>query len=256
MTFRGLLLRKSILIPFFSNFLNWDEYITNFFQDLPMKISFLTYSEATQLDITGPLEVLSRGPDAECCLIAEHPGLISLGLLTVDVEYGLEELATSDVLVVPGGPGVVEAMRGREVCDAVKQFHETGKPILSVCTGALLLGSCGILEGKRVATHWASSEFIATYKATYVAERVCIDDTLITSAGVSAGIDAAFVLSERLWGRDVVEEIVVQMQYRPSVSFELSDKKTEIIRDRLRSGRLKQLLNNRQELISGIEKGK
>lgn len=217
-----------------------------------MKISFLIFPEATQLDITGPLEVLSRGPDVECCLVAKRIGLISMGVITLDIELGVEEIPDSDLLVVPGGPGVIDAMRDRDILKAIQKFNEAGRQILSVCTGALLLGAAGILEGRSVATHWASREFMKKFGATDVPDRVFTDGNITSSAGVSAGIDGAFVVADRLWGRDRTEEIVVQMQYQPSEAFSIPSPRIDEMQQTLREGKLKALIEKRRALIESM----
>jgi len=217
-----------------------------------MKISFLIFPEATQLDITGPLEVLSRGPDVECCLVAKRIGLISMGVITLDIELGLEEIPDSDLLVVPGGPGVIDAMRDRDILKAIQKFNEAGRQILSVCTGALLLGAAGILEGRSVATHWASREFMKKFGATDVPDRVFTDGNITSSAGVSAGFDGAFVVADRLWGRDRTEEIVVQMQYQPSEAFSIPSPRIDEMQQTLREGKLKALIEKRRALIESM----
>lgn len=217
-----------------------------------MKISFLIFPEATQLDITGPLEVLSRGPEVECCLVARRIGLISMGVITLDIELGLDEIPDSDLLVVPGGPGVIDAMRDREIVKAIKEFHDAGRQILSVCTGALLLGAAGILSGRSLATHWASREFMKKFGATDVPDRVYTDGNITSSAGVSAGIDGALAIADRLWGRDITEEIVVQMQYQPSEAFSISSPRIEQMQQSLREGKLKTLIEKRRILIESM----
>jgi len=217
-----------------------------------MKISFLIFPEATQLDITGPLEVLSRGPEVECCLVAKRVGLVPLGIITLDIDSGLDEIPDSDLLVVPGGPGVIDAMRDREILKVIKDFSDSGKHILSVCTGALLLGASGILHGRSMATHWASREFLKEFGATDVPDRVHTDKNITSSAGVSAGIDAAFVVADRLWGREITEEIVVQMQYHPSDAFSIPSLRVDEMQRTLQEGKLKTLLEKRRKLITSM----
>jgi cyclohexyl-isocyanide hydratase len=217
-----------------------------------MKISFLIFPEATQLDITGPLEVLSRGPEVECCLVSKRVGLVSMGVLTLDIELGLEEIPDSDLLVVPGGPGVIDAMRDREILKAIGNFNDAGRHILSVCTGALLLGAAGILEGRSVATHWASREFMKKFGAKDAPDRVYTDGNITSSAGVSAGIDGAFALADRLWGRDLTEEILVQMQYQPSEAFSIPSPRIGELQQSLRDGKLKTLIEKRRNLIESM----
>ena len=125
-----------------------------------MQIAILLYDRFTALDAIGPYEVLSRLPGAELAFVAGEPGEVRTdnGMLTVVAERSLADMPRPDILLVPGGPGEVSARAGTGVLDWLRTAHETTTWTTSVCTGSLILGAAGLLEGTRATSHWLALE--------------------------------------------------------------------------------------------------
>ncbi len=187
----------------------------------PFRVGFLLFPRLTQLDLTGPYEVLSRMPGAETHLVAKS-------LEPVRSDRGLSLLPTTtfatcpllDLLCVPGGPGVNDTLGDGELLGFVRRMARTAQFVTSVCTGSLTLGAAGLLRGRVVACHWASRHLLPAFGATPSDERVVIDGALITGGGVTAGIDFALALVARLRGRAAAEAIQLQIEYDPQPPFD------------------------------------
>jgi transcriptional regulator GlxA family with amidase domain len=187
-----------------------------------MRIAILVFDRLTALDAIGPYEVLSRLPGAELRFVATKPGLkrTDTGALGVQADLALGELADPDVVLVPGGAGSRPLMEETEVLDWLRAAHERSTWTTSVCTGALVLGAAGILEGKRATTHWAFLERLAELGAETVNERVVEDGKVMTAAGVSAGIDMSLTLAARIAGDAVAQAIQLGIEYDPRPPFD------------------------------------
>lgn len=181
------------------------------------EIGFLLYPGVTLLDVAGPLEVLARLPGVRVRLIARHAGPIrceSGSELTADTL--LDSDPSLDVLVVPGGPGIDTLLDDEPHVTFVRQAVDRGKIVASVCTGALLIGAAGALDGRRATTHWRYLDLLASFGAQAVAKRVVVDGNIITAAGVSAGIDMALSLAARLAGEEEAARIALIIEYDPA----------------------------------------
>ncbi len=187
-----------------------------------MRIAILIFDRLTALDAIGPYEVLSRLPGAELRFVAEQPGpqRTDTGALGVHADVSLAELPDPDVLVIPGGKGSRRLMGDPEVLDWLRAAHEGSTWTTSVCTGSLVLGAAGILDGKRATTHWAHLERLRELGAEPVAERVVEDGKVITAAGVSAGIDMALGLAGKIAGDEVAQAIQLGIEYDPDPPFD------------------------------------
>ena len=187
-----------------------------------MQIAILIFDRLTALDAIGPYEVLSRIPGAELSFVAKDSGpkRTDTGDLGVHADLALGDLQAPDVVLVPGGQGSRPLMGDREVLDWLRAVHETSTWTTSVCTGALVLGAAGILDGKRATTHWAYLERLRELGAEPVGERVVEDGKLVTAAGVSAGIDMALTLAGRIAGENVAEAIQLGIEYDPAPPFD------------------------------------
>jgi transcriptional regulator GlxA family with amidase domain len=180
------------------------------------------YDRFTALDAIGPYEVLSRLPGATVTFVAADRGPVRTdnGFLTVVAECALEELSAPDVLLVPGGPGEVAERAGGPMLEWLREADRTSAWTTSVCTGSLVLGAAGLLEGRRATTHWLALEELARLGAVAVAERVVIDGKIVTGAGVSAGIDMALTLAAQIAGEDVAQAIQLGIEYDPEPPFD------------------------------------
>ena len=181
-----------------------------------MRIGFVLFPNLTQLDFTGPLQVLHRMPGSTTHLLAKT-------LDPVPSDCGLSLLATGtfanapplDLLCIPGGYGVSEALQDPELLEFVKVSGASAKYLTSVCTGAFILGAAGFLQGKRATTHWAYHDLLSRVGAIPTQGRVVRDGNVITGGGVTAGIDFAFAVLREVAGEDAAQRIQMALEYRP-----------------------------------------
>jgi cyclohexyl-isocyanide hydratase len=186
-----------------------------------IRIAFLLFPHLTQLDLTGPAQVLSRVPGARVEYVAAtlDPVPSDCGLALVPT-VTIGDAGPADVLVVPGGDGAFDAMLDPDVVAFVRRQAEHATWITSVCTGAFVLGAAGLLAGRRATTHWASKPMLEAFGAQPVDARIARDGAVVTAAGVSAGIDMALWLSAELAGRPAAEAIQLQIEYDPQPPFD------------------------------------
>ncbi|MBY0503788.1 MAG: DJ-1/PfpI family protein [Bryobacteraceae bacterium] len=188
--------------------------------EYPLQIGLLVFPGLTQLDLTGPYEVLSRLSNSRVHLSWKtvEPILSDRGLTLLPT--GTFAQATQmDLLMVPGGPGVAALMEDLEVLAFLRRQAQGARFVASVCTGALVLGAAGLLRGYRATTHWASLEFLPALGAIACADRIVVDRNRITGGGVTAGIDFALQLAAELRGEAEARLIQLQMEYNPSPPF-------------------------------------
>lgn len=193
----------------------------------PVEIGLLVFPAVQQLDLTGPYEAFASWPKARVSLVGKtlEPVVSATRLLLTPTAT----FATSpqlDVVCVPGGTGINALLTDRETLAFLRRQAEGTRFVTSVCTGALVLGAAGLLEGKRATTHWASLPLLAAYGATPVRERVVRDGALMTGGGVTAGIDFALALLAELAGREVAEAVQLNLEYAPSPPFAAGDPET------------------------------
>ena len=188
-----------------------------------MQIAIGLYPEFTALDAIGPYQVFTQLPDAEVVLCAAERGRLSddNGLLHLDVEHTFDEIDAPDVTLVPGAFVTRRLARdGDPVVDWVARTHETTTFTTSVCTGALLLGAAGIVDGLDATTHWFAYDELASYGARPTEQRVVRQGKVWTAAGVSAGIDLALTLTAELWGPEVAQAVQLGIEYDPQPPFD------------------------------------
>ncbi len=188
-----------------------------------MQTAITLYPGFTALDFIGPYQVLSNVPGNEVLLCAEAADTVSddNGLLHVDVRHALADVPRPDIVVVPGGPTTrVLAAAETPLVQWLAAVHEHTTWTTSVCTGALLLGAAGILDGKTATTHWGAYEELASWGATPTEQRVVIEGKVVTAAGVSAGIDMALTLVGRQFGPEVAQAIQLGIEYDPQPPYD------------------------------------
>ncbi|MBP0455680.1 DJ-1/PfpI family protein [Kitasatospora sp. RG8] len=187
-----------------------------------MDIVIPLFDRFEPLDAIGPYEILGHVPGARVRFVAPEPGRVTdvLGALRVDVAARYSEVEACDVLLVPGGVGVRPLTGDADFLDWVLRVHETTRFTTSVCTGALVLGAAGLLKGCTATTHWEAVADLEGYGATYTAERVVRHDRIVTSAGVSAGIDLALGLAALLTDDLTAEAIQLYTEYDPQPPFD------------------------------------
>jgi putative intracellular protease/amidase len=187
-----------------------------------MKIAIPIFDRVTALDAVGPYEVLSRLPGAELKFVGFEPGPVKTdnGMLALHAEVALEDFAEPDILVIPGGYGTRRLMKDERMLDWVRHVHEGTEWTTSVCTGSLVLGAAGLLDGLEATTHWTSMDVLAGLGAIPTARRVVEQGKIVTAAGVSAGIDMALFLAGRIAGDTVAQAIQLGIEYDPQPPYD------------------------------------
>jgi len=185
-----------------------------------LRSGLLVFPNMTQLDLTGPYEVLARLPGAETVLLwkdldpvrSEH-GLTILPMAT------LASSAPLDLILVPGGAGINPLLGDAEVLTFLRRAAAEAHYVVGVCTGSLVLGAAGLLRGRRATTHWMSHDLLRSFGAEPAAQRVVVDGKFFTGGGVTAGIDVALTVAAEIAGRAVAEAIQLGIEYDPAPPF-------------------------------------
>ena len=186
-----------------------------------LSVGFVLFDGLTQLDLTGPYEVLARMPDTRVHLVAAS-------LAPVRSEWGMailpdvtfDDAPPIDVLCVPGGWSVNARLSDDTLLSFLRTRGERARYVTSVCSGALLLGAAGLLRGHRATTHWLSLDLLPLLGAVAVASRVVHDGNRITAAGVTAGIELGLTLAAVLFGPSVAQRIQLAIEYDPAPPFD------------------------------------
>lgn len=186
-----------------------------------MNIVFVLFPNLTQLDFTGPLQVLSRLPGADVHLAAASMAPVKTdAVLTLNPTCTFENCPPADILVVPGGFGIDDAMNDPALLALVKREGARATYVTSVCTGAFILGAAGLLRDKRATTHWAYHDRLTLVGAEPVKARVVRDGNLFTGGGVTAGIDFALTLAAEVAGEEIAKAIQLGLEYDPGPPFD------------------------------------
>lgn len=187
-----------------------------------MDIAIPMYDRFTALDAVGPYEVLSRLPDAQVTWLAHEPGLVKTDnhMLALEATAAFEDLPHPDIVVVPGGLGTRDLLDDERILDWLRGAHETSTWTTSVCTGSLLLGAAGILDGLRATCHWLELETLEQFGAEPTGQRVVAQGKVVTAAGVSSGIDMALWLGAQVAGDDWAKTIQLLIEYDPQPPFD------------------------------------
>jgi cyclohexyl-isocyanide hydratase len=205
-------------------------------------VGFVIFPELTQLDFTGPYEVLSRlgtppsvATASKFSQVRTH--VIAKTMLPVSSDRGLgivptctfENCPPLNLICLPGGPGVGEALADVETIDFIRREGGRAEYATSVCMGAFLLGAAGLLKGRRATTHWAYVDLLPLVGASHEKARVVRDGNVFTAGGVTAGIDFAFSIVAELAGPEVAQAIQLGIEYDPSPPFNVGhpDKASE-----------------------------
>jgi len=188
---------------------------------MPIRIAMLLFPDLTQLDLTAPYEVLTRLPEAEVSLVWKSLETVTSGTgLRLAPSVTLAEAAPADVLFVPGGSGLVPLLQDEEVLEFLRRQAASARYVTAVCTGSLLLGAAGLLQGYRATTHWAYHELLERCGAIPVRQRVVVDRNRVTAGGVTAGIDFALRLTAELCGEPLARAIQLGLEYDPEPPFD------------------------------------
>lgn len=183
-------------------------------------IVFALYPGVTHLDFTGPHQVLARTPGAEVVVASMGGRDIEAEGLWFTNLADLADIERCDVLCVPGGLGVTDAMEDVAFMAQIRRLGASATYLTSVCTGSLILAAAGFLKGKRAACHWAWRELLKPFGAVVGEERVVRDANTITGGGVTAGVDFALVLLTELAGETYAKAVQLGLEYAPAPPFE------------------------------------
>jgi len=187
-----------------------------------VQVAILIFEKLTALDAIGPYEVLRSVPGWEVKFVGPEKGPLRTdsGALGLNADFGLDEVSEADIVLVPGGEGNRPLLDDEAVLSWLRAIDETTKWTTSVCTGSLVLGAAGLLEGKRATSHWAFLELLRDFGADPVGGRFVEDGKVITAAGVSAGIDMALHLVGQEVGPEVAQAVQLGIEYDPQPPFE------------------------------------
>jgi transcriptional regulator GlxA family with amidase domain len=188
-----------------------------------MQIAIGLYPGFAALDAVGPYQVFAALPGTEVVFCADRIGIVADedGMLRVEVTRSFADVARPDVLLVPGGLNTRRiAVDGEPIVEWIRAAHEHTTYTTSVCTGALLLGAAGLLQGLPATTHWLVYDQLAEFGARPTEQRVVIDGRIATAAGVSAGIDLALTLVGKLAGDEMAQAIQLGIEYDPQPPYD------------------------------------
>jgi len=183
-----------------------------------MKIAILAYNGMTMLDAIGPYEVLSNLPDVEIIFVSKKRGEIKAdtGFATLKTKYNFKDVTEADILIVPGSSiSFIDVIKDEKILNWIKLIDSTTKYTATVCSGSIILAKTGLLEGKFATSHYKTIPLLKDNKVIYKSDRVVRDGKFFTSAGVSAGIDMAFLLCDELVGEDQTRAIQLVLEYDP-----------------------------------------
>ncbi|CAO3413474.1 DJ-1/PfpI family protein [Azospirillum doebereinerae] len=194
--------------------------------DHPPRFGLLLFPNVTQLDLTGPYEVLARVPGAEMHLLWTDtaPVRSDTGLRLLPTT-ALADCPKLDLLLVPGGAGIHELLADEAVLAFLRSQARTARYLVGICTGSLVLGAAGLLKNRRAGTHWASRRFLEAFGAVPTDGRVVVDGTLFTGGGVTAGIDVALAIVAELFGEERAKIIQLSIEYDPQPPFDAGSPK-------------------------------
>jgi transcriptional regulator GlxA family with amidase domain len=187
-----------------------------------VQVAFLLYDRFTALDWIGPHEVLNSLPDSECVTVAEKVGPVAneSGSIEIVAAKTLDEVTSPDIVVIPGGLGNRILLEHEPLHEWIRTVHETSQWTTSVCTGSLLLAAAGLLDGAPATTHWLARDVLASLGAEPVPDRVVEHGKIITAAGVSAGIDMALRLVQKMYGDEAAQTVQLGIEYDPQPPFD------------------------------------
>jgi cyclohexyl-isocyanide hydratase len=185
-----------------------------------LDIVFALYPRVTQLDFTGPHQVLCRLPGAVAHLASLDGGALTFDGVTFGDLERLADIRSCDVLCVPGGFGTTQAMGDAGFIGEIRRLATGARFVTSVCTGSLILGAAGLLKGRRAACHWAWRDQLALFGAVPDEGRVVRDGNVFTGGGVTAGIDFALTLAAEIAGDAFAQGLQLSLEYAPEPPFD------------------------------------
>jgi transcriptional regulator GlxA family with amidase domain len=202
-----------------------------------MEIVILLFDNYTALDIVGPYEVLNKLPNSKIFLVGiEKKEYSDTYGLKISTDYSIDEISQADILLIPGGLGIDNVLKNQTVIDWIQRIDSSTQWTVAVCSGSLLLAQAGLLSGKNCTTHWRRKDQLRNYNVTIKNERYVQDGKIITSAGVSAGIDMALYLVSKIAGDQSAKLIQLGIEYDPKPPFDCGspDKAPKELIDKMR----------------------
>lgn len=219
-----------------------------------LSVAFLLFPNITQLDLTAPAQVLSRLGNVDIHLVwkdlkpvATDSGFPMLPTATLD------QITSADILCIPGGLGTLDIMEDEEIISWIHKIAENAQWITSVCTGSLLLGAAGLLQGYKAGCHWASLSQLAYFGAIPSKERVVFDRNRATGGGVTSGIDFALSLAAKIRGEEYAKFIQLSLEYAPSPPFDAGS--PDSVSDNIKSAywdMIERAVPNRDDMVKKI----
>lgn len=195
------------------------------------QIAIVVYPRFTALDLVGPYEVLRGLPDADVRFVGHEPGPVvaDSGVLAIGATHSFDETPSPDIVLVPGGPGSASAARDETLLHWLRTVSAGAQWTASVCTGSVVLAAAGLLEGRRATTHWSSLRLLPMFGAIAVDDERIVTEpgsSVVTAAGVSAGIDLALWLAAQVAGADRAKAIQLMIEYDPRPPFHSGHRST------------------------------
>jgi cyclohexyl-isocyanide hydratase len=187
---------------------------------MTIRFGFLAFPGVQQLDLTGPYEVFASTEGAEVELVwKDRNPVMSSTRLPLYPTASFDDCPPLDVICIPGGGGVNALLEDRDVLNFVRAAATEARYVTSVCSGALVLGAAGLLQGKRATTHWYAHDFLSAFGAIPVDARIVEDGNVITAGGVTSGIDFGLAVVARLLGQEEAETVQLHLEYAPAPPF-------------------------------------
>jgi putative intracellular protease/amidase len=187
-----------------------------------VRVAIALFERVTALDAVGPYEVLQRLPGAKVCFVGHRLGEVRTdnGFLGLTVDHRFDDVPSPEIVLVPGGVGTRALVNDEPILNWIRTAHETSLFTTSVCTGSLLLGAAGLLQGLSATTHFAARQLLTKYGAIPSDRRVVEQGKVITAAGVSSGIDMALLLAERLADATTAKALQLGIEYDPQPPYD------------------------------------
>jgi cyclohexyl-isocyanide hydratase len=185
-----------------------------------MNIVFVLFDNVTQLDFAGPVQFLSRMPNAKVLVVSKDGNAVTTDCgFSILPSVSFADCPQADIICVPGGHGVREAIADAAIVDFVKVQAAGATWVTSVCTGAFILGAADLLQDKRATCHWAYTHLLPLFGATHEKARVVRDGNLVTAGGVTSGIDFALELMAMISGEETARTVQLALEYNPAPPF-------------------------------------
>lgn len=179
------------------------------------------FDNVTQLDFTGPAQMFAKVPNLDLCIAAKDSKAVQTDSgFAVEAPYTFADCPAADLVCVPGGGGVMDAIRDPYFLSFVERQCAQARYITSVCTGMFALGAIGLVKDRKVTTHWGYTDVIADCGGVFTEGRVVVDGNLITAGGVTSGVDFSLTVIAEVFGEQTAQLIQLAMQYDPQPPFQ------------------------------------